>query len=160
MGSAYKIYAALCLLAVCTAGVLGDPETATWKRPDTPQKNVTLQLIGYTAKGTVPAGAEQVGHPRVFVSPEAADSGVLHGISLTGAAYCLEIKKHEQIAACRCFVGLIVDAYRCSTAPVPSAEVQLMVTKAAQAAAGGAAAAAETFIIHAAACCSNIRRVL
>lgn len=69
MGSAYKIYAALCLLAVCTAGVLGDPETATWKSPDTPQKNVTLQLIGYTAKGTVPAGAEQVGHPRGLCHP-------------------------------------------------------------------------------------------
>lgn len=52
----------MCVLAVCAAGVWADAETNTHQKPGNsmPQKNVTLQLIGYTAKGTVPEGTEQV----------------------------------------------------------------------------------------------------
>jgi hypothetical protein len=59
--------AALLALAVCIAGVHGEAETASKARHNpghsSQQRNVTLQLVGYTAKGTVPAGAEQVNHP-------------------------------------------------------------------------------------------------
>lgn len=71
MRSQYKLCVALCVLAVCAAGVWADAETNTHQKPGNsmPQKNVTLQLIGYTAKGTVPEGTEQVSHPACSSNP-------------------------------------------------------------------------------------------